>query len=84
MYLSEDLQQTQNHSVDILGLATETVEPLDVWRDSHTAHTFNEILDSESLHSCKFQNTRPQSYSLMTRQVQVHTACGKTVRKQII
>ena len=42
-------QRIQNHSLDILGLARETVEPLDVRRDSHTAHAFKEIRRSPSL-----------------------------------
>ena len=71
-YLAEDLQRIQNHSLDILGLARETVEPLDVRRDSHTAHAFKEILDSEGLHPCfKFLISRPQSYSLRAQRVRV-------------
>ena len=71
-YLAEDLQRIQNRSLDILGLARETVEPLDVRRDSHTAHAFKEILDSEGLHPCcKFLISRPQSYSLRAQRVRV-------------
>ena len=46
--MAEDLHHIQNRSLDILGLARETVEPLDVTRDSHTAHAFKQILDSEA------------------------------------
>ena len=69
-YLAEDLQRIQNRSLDILGLARETVEPLDVRRDSHTAHAFKEILDSEGLHPCcKCLISRPQWYSLRAQRV---------------
>ena len=71
-YLAEDLQGIQNRSSDILGLARETMEPLDVRRDSHTAHAFKEILDSEGLHPCcKFLISRTQLYFLRAQRVRV-------------
>ena len=59
----------QNHSMDILDLDINTLEPLDVRRDNHTVKAFNEILDLKD-HPCKrFINESTNSYRLRSQRV---------------
>ena len=45
-YLAKDIQRIQDRSMDLLGLARETLEPLSVKRDKQTGKAFKDILES--------------------------------------
>ena len=72
-YLAKDIQRIQDRSMDILGLARETLQPLSVRGDKQTGKAFKDILESAN-HPCRrFQVIKEvlHSYSFRSQRVRV-------------
>lgn len=83
-YLADDLQRIQNRLMDILGLSTSAIEPLDVRRDRHTVQAFKNILEVDD-HPCKrFINEVTHLYSLRVQRVEVPVPRTNAIRDSFI
>ena len=68
---AKDIQRIQDRSIDIVGLARETLEPLSVRRDKQTGKAFKGILESAD-HPCRrFTEEVLHSYSFRSQRVRV-------------